>query len=310
MPGGRKRSNSVKLKPLNLPFMNSPEVELRNSPPHLENAIYGGRQQLPFIIAKEGINPNSLYPQGFLWKKYYAPAVQHPKKVNPKILRWPKARLLQCVLLLQEFDFKVIDTKGAENLAADHLSRLENPYENVNDPKEINESFPLETLNMVTFRGTLEPHGFADFANYPPGDVCTAMKLLRFSQLATMDPPGDIMVQTSQPKRSLTPVSSGPLYTHRCPRVSQGTVTRANVKEKLHNVMRCLKTPSKFVKSLTFGASTLMDPFSRTTTRNKNILVAVDYMDCPDCEDSQFCHSSRVSHPQLHLGIRYPNLID
>ncbi|GKF73727.1 hypothetical protein Tco_0220059 [Tanacetum coccineum] len=25
-----------------------------------------------------------------------------------------------------------------------------------------------------------------------------------------MDPPGDIMVQTSQPKRSLTPVSSGP----------------------------------------------------------------------------------------------------
>ncbi|GJX98600.1 reverse transcriptase domain-containing protein [Tanacetum coccineum] len=32
---------------------------------------------------------------------------------------------------------KLLDTKGAENLAADHLSRLENPYENVNDPKEI-----------------------------------------------------------------------------------------------------------------------------------------------------------------------------
>ncbi|GKC20892.1 reverse transcriptase domain-containing protein, partial [Tanacetum coccineum] len=54
-----------------------------------------------------------------------------------------KARLLRWVLLLQEFDFKVIDTKGAENLAADHLSRLENPYENVLDPKEINETFPL-----------------------------------------------------------------------------------------------------------------------------------------------------------------------
>ncbi|GKA66396.1 reverse transcriptase domain-containing protein, partial [Tanacetum coccineum] len=48
-----------------------------------------------------------------------------------------KARLLRWVLLLQEFTFKVIDTKGAENLAADHLSRLENPYENVLDPKEI-----------------------------------------------------------------------------------------------------------------------------------------------------------------------------
>nr|GEZ75507.1 hypothetical protein [Tanacetum cinerariifolium] len=33
-----------------------------------------------------------------------------------------KARLLRWVLLLQEFDFKVLDTKGAENLVADHLS--------------------------------------------------------------------------------------------------------------------------------------------------------------------------------------------
>nr|GFA18820.1 DNA-directed DNA polymerase [Tanacetum cinerariifolium] len=35
-----------------------------------------------------------------------------------------KARLLRWVLLLQEFDFDVIDTKGAKNIAADHLSRL------------------------------------------------------------------------------------------------------------------------------------------------------------------------------------------
>nr|GFA23432.1 retrovirus-related Pol polyprotein from transposon 17.6 [Tanacetum cinerariifolium] len=41
--------------------------------------------------------------------------------------------------MLAEFDFKVIDTRGAKNYAADHLSRLENPYENVFDPKEINE---------------------------------------------------------------------------------------------------------------------------------------------------------------------------
>nr|GEV53662.1 reverse transcriptase domain-containing protein [Tanacetum cinerariifolium] len=39
-----------------------------------------------------------------------------------------KTRLLHWVLLLQEFTFKVIGTKGAENLAADHLSRLENPH--------------------------------------------------------------------------------------------------------------------------------------------------------------------------------------
>nr|GEX96161.1 hypothetical protein [Tanacetum cinerariifolium] len=77
-----------------------------------------------------------------------------------------KARLLRWVLLLQEFTFKVIDTKGAENLADDHLSRLENPHQNVLDPKEINESFPLETLNLVSTRGNSSTSWFADFANY------------------------------------------------------------------------------------------------------------------------------------------------
>nr|GEV29713.1 hypothetical protein [Tanacetum cinerariifolium] len=75
-----------------------------------------------------------------------------------------KARLLRRVLLLQEFTFKVIDTKGAENLAADHLSRLENPHQNVLNPKEINESFPLETLNLVSTRGNSSTSWFADFA--------------------------------------------------------------------------------------------------------------------------------------------------
>nr|GFC60872.1 reverse transcriptase domain-containing protein [Tanacetum cinerariifolium] len=56
-----------------------------------------------------------------------------------------KARLLRWILLLQEFDFKVINTLGAENYDVDHLSRLENPYENTFDPKEINETFPLES---------------------------------------------------------------------------------------------------------------------------------------------------------------------
>nr|GEW94821.1 reverse transcriptase domain-containing protein [Tanacetum cinerariifolium] len=63
-----------------------------------------------------------------------------------------KARFLRWVLLLQEFTFKVIDIKGAENLATDHLSQLENPHQNVLNPKEINKSFPLEILNLVSTR--------------------------------------------------------------------------------------------------------------------------------------------------------------
>nr|GEX70968.1 reverse transcriptase domain-containing protein [Tanacetum cinerariifolium] len=78
-----------------------------------------------------------------------------------------KARLLRWILLLQEFDFKVIDTKGAENYAADHLSRLENPYENVF--KEINETFPLESLNKVAHQDPSTPW-FVDFENYHAGN--------------------------------------------------------------------------------------------------------------------------------------------
>nr|GEX65302.1 reverse transcriptase domain-containing protein [Tanacetum cinerariifolium] len=60
--------------------------------------------------------------------------------------------------------------KGAENLADDHLSRLENSHQNVLDPKEINESFPLETLNSVSTRGNSSTPWFADFANYHAGN--------------------------------------------------------------------------------------------------------------------------------------------
>nr|GEY24817.1 reverse transcriptase domain-containing protein [Tanacetum cinerariifolium] len=117
-----------------------------------------------------------------------------------------KVRLLRWVLLLQEFDFDVIDTKGAENLAADHLSRLENSYENVLDPKEINENFPLETLSMVNFRGDSGASWFVDFAHYHAGNfIVKAKKLSTFSKLATIDPRGDIMVLTSLPKRFGTP---------------------------------------------------------------------------------------------------------
>ncbi|GJY08054.1 reverse transcriptase domain-containing protein [Tanacetum coccineum] len=59
---------------------------------------------------------------------------------------------------------------GAKNLAADHLSRLENSHQDVLKNKEITETFPLETLGMVTFRSDANTPWFADLANYHAGN--------------------------------------------------------------------------------------------------------------------------------------------
>ncbi|GJZ22744.1 reverse transcriptase domain-containing protein [Tanacetum coccineum] len=89
-----------------------PEVELKDLPPHLEYAFLEGDNKLPIIIAKDlsveekaalikvlkshkraiawklsdikGINPE-FYTHKILMEEDYKPAVQHQRRVNPKI---------------------------------------------------------------------------------------------------------------------------------------------------------------------------------------------------------------------------------
>ncbi|GJY06977.1 reverse transcriptase domain-containing protein [Tanacetum coccineum] len=81
--------------------------------------------------------------------------------------QYAKPRLLRWVLLIQEFDITICDKKGSENLAADHLSRLENPHKDVLENKDINESFPLETLGVISSKST---PWFADYVNFHAGN--------------------------------------------------------------------------------------------------------------------------------------------
>ncbi|KAJ0616051.1 putative nucleotidyltransferase, Ribonuclease H [Helianthus annuus] len=81
-----------------------------------------------------------------------------------------KPRLIRWILLLQEFDIEIKDKRGAENTAADRLSRLEDPALEATRDEQINEKFPTESLEMVESRQ--EPW-YADYANYLASSIVT-----------------------------------------------------------------------------------------------------------------------------------------
>ncbi|GJY22582.1 reverse transcriptase domain-containing protein [Tanacetum coccineum] len=77
-----------------------------------------------------------------------------------------KPRLIRWTLILQEFDIEIKDKKGTENVAADHLSRIDN--NKTSDASKVEDNFPRETLMEINTRD--EPW-FADFASYLMGDI-------------------------------------------------------------------------------------------------------------------------------------------
>ncbi|GJW10486.1 reverse transcriptase domain-containing protein [Tanacetum coccineum] len=77
-----------------------------------------------------------------------------------------KPRLIRWIMLLQEFDIEIKEKKGIENVAADHLSRIEN--DETSDDSEVNDNFPGKTFMEITTR---DIPWFVDFANYLVGDI-------------------------------------------------------------------------------------------------------------------------------------------
>ncbi|GJS24692.1 reverse transcriptase domain-containing protein [Tanacetum coccineum] len=81
-----------------------------------------------------------------------------------------KPHLIRWILLLQEFDIEIKNKKGAENVATDHLSRLERPNLKELKGEEINDEFPDEFLMSIKTDEEESPW-FADFANYLVGGI-------------------------------------------------------------------------------------------------------------------------------------------
>nr|GEW63465.1 reverse transcriptase domain-containing protein [Tanacetum cinerariifolium] len=103
------------------------------------------KKETPFLFSKDCINAFET-----LKKKL----TEAPILVVPD---WNLPFELMC----DASDFAI----GSENLAADHLSRLENPQKDVLENKDINENFPLETLGVIS-----STPWFADYANFHAGN--------------------------------------------------------------------------------------------------------------------------------------------
>nr|GEX39718.1 reverse transcriptase domain-containing protein [Tanacetum cinerariifolium] len=192
-------------------------------------------------------------------------------------------------LMCDASDFAI----GAKNLAADHLSRLENPNQSVLDKKEINETFPLETLNMVSFCGDSSTLWLADFANYHVRNfVVKGMpsqqknKFFKDVKHYFWDDPFlfrlcvDQVIQRyvhgQEAIDILKACHNGPTGGHHGPNYTAKKVfdfgfywptiyrgahelvkscDACQRQEKFRNVMKCLKIPSKFARFSTYGVS-------------------------------------------------------
>ncbi|GKA71681.1 reverse transcriptase domain-containing protein [Tanacetum coccineum] len=85
---------------------------------------------------------------------------------------WSYLVLSKTIVYTDHLALKYLFAKqGAKNLAADHLSRLENPHKGDLVEMEMNDNFPHEFLNMISLNDDNEASWFADIANYIVGNV-------------------------------------------------------------------------------------------------------------------------------------------
>ncbi|GKD42167.1 reverse transcriptase domain-containing protein [Tanacetum coccineum] len=123
-----------------------------------------------------------------------------------------KPRLIRWILLLQEFDIEIRDKKGAENIAAGHLSRLEHPDLGKLTRVEIRDLFPKERLMAISDKNN-EPWMSPSYSNSvligSYKDACPEMKQHKFFDNVTTGHPEDIMESPPPQGKSLRPGFTG-----------------------------------------------------------------------------------------------------
>nr|GEW20751.1 reverse transcriptase domain-containing protein [Tanacetum cinerariifolium] len=182
------------------------DLELKPLPDNLEYVILEEPSFLPVIISSQlsEKNKNKLisiferHKQAFAWKitnipgicpsfckhkiqhlEDKKPVVKKQRRLNQNMQEVVKKEIVKLldtdiiysivdsplIMLLQEFDIEIKDEK-VKNVAADHLSRIDN--DKTSDDSDVDDNFAGETLMEIT---TNDTQWFADFANYLVGDI-------------------------------------------------------------------------------------------------------------------------------------------
>ncbi|GJZ07658.1 reverse transcriptase domain-containing protein [Tanacetum coccineum] len=174
---------------------------------------------------------------------------------KPLLIRW--------IQLLQEVDIKICDKKGAENLAADHLSRFENPDLGKLTMAEIWDLFPKEQLMTVSDKNN-EPWCVAEDK---------AAQILRQCHSGPLG--GHLGITTTARK-----VFKAEFYWPNIFRNVCRLVQVCDACQRADNISLRDETPQKYIqvyKIFDVWGLDFMGPFL-SSNGNKYILVAIDYL--------------------------------
>ncbi|GJQ94680.1 reverse transcriptase domain-containing protein [Tanacetum coccineum] len=134
-----------------------------------ENYTMTKKELLAIVFAFNKFCQYLVLSKTIVFTDHYALRYLFTKQdAKPCLIRW--------ILLLQEFDIEICDKKGAENQAADHLSRLEIPDLGKLTRAEIRNLFPEEYVQTESFE-----------------DAWPEMKQHKFFNSVTADHPEDTM---------------------------------------------------------------------------------------------------------------------
>nr|GEV92855.1 hypothetical protein [Tanacetum cinerariifolium] len=162
------------------------------------------KELLAMVYAFEKFQPYLVLSKSIVYTDHSALKYMFSKQdAKPRLLRW--------VLILQEFDITVRDKKGAENLAADHLSQLKNPHQRNFVVKGMSSQQKNKFFIDVKHYFWDDPFLFKIYVDQVIRQCVHGQEAVDILKAYHNGPTGEIMARTTLPKR-LFPSSRGNKY--------------------------------------------------------------------------------------------------